>query len=568
MPQLRHVVAPLLGLVFAYGCSAGGEKEDLTTRLDPDTGVKDGGGLDAPSGFDVGDAEVSDPSFGEPRTCEQAAEWKSYVGCEFWPTVTPNPVWSIFDFAVIVANAGVDEANVTLTGPGGVNKSAKVPPGQLAKIYLPWVKELKGKDSGEPDSAAPNCTYVPEPAAQPSVLAKKSAFKLVSSRPVTVYQFNALEYAPKGGPVGKDWSTCPGNQYCSATLGPAGCFSYTNDASLLLPAHAMTGTYRVTGLPSFSAMGRPTSGSFVAVTATQDKTSVTIKIGKNGKILGGVGVPAADANGVSSAMLDAGDVVLFKAEPTSETDLTGALVQADKPVQVVSGVPCTFMPHDKAACDHVEESVFPAETLGKTYVVAPPTAPDGKLYGHVVRLVGNVDGTTLTYGGTTPPGAPNKLDAGEVVDLGVVTEPFVVTGSSELAVVTSMLAGNIVDPTTKEIDRRGDPSQSLVAAAEQFRRKYVFLAPDDYDVSYADVVAKKDVVVTVDGKGLEPATGKAIGATGWVVYRVTLGDGKNGAHTLSAPQPVGLQIMGYGKYTSYQYPGGLDLARIAPPPPR
>jgi hypothetical protein len=29
---------------------------------------------------------------------------------------------------------------------------------------------------------------------------------------------------------------------------------------------------------------------------------------------------------------------------------------------------------------------------------------------------------------------------------------------------------------------------------------------------------------------------------------------------------VGLEVMGYGSYTSYTYPGGLDLKYISPPP--
>jgi hypothetical protein len=29
---------------------------------------------------------------------------------------------------------------------------------------------------------------------------------------------------------------------------------------------------------------------------------------------------------------------------------------------------------------------------------------------------------------------------------------------------------------------------------------------------------------------------------------------------------VGIQVLGYGLYTSYQYPGGLNLEIIAPPP--
>jgi hypothetical protein len=50
------------------------------------------------------------------------------------------------------------------------------------------------------------------------------------------------------------------------------------------------------------------------------------------------------------------------------------------------------------------------------------------------------------------------------------------------------------------------------------------------------------------------------------VWREKLGPGVSGAHVLTATKPVGIQVMGYGSYTSYQYPGGLDLAAIAPPP--
>ncbi|MER2605396.1 MAG: hypothetical protein ABTQ29_06170, partial [Siculibacillus sp.] len=64
--------------------------------------------------------------------------------------------------------------------------------------------------------------------------------------PVTVYQFNPLEYQAQRGPPGKDWSSCPGNQCGTA------CFSYSNDASLLLPSTALTANYRITGYPSWS----------------------------------------------------------------------------------------------------------------------------------------------------------------------------------------------------------------------------------------------------------------------------------------------------------------------------
>jgi hypothetical protein len=39
----------------------------------------------------------------DPATCAQAAMQRSYVGCDYWPTVVANTVWSIFDYAVVVA---------------------------------------------------------------------------------------------------------------------------------------------------------------------------------------------------------------------------------------------------------------------------------------------------------------------------------------------------------------------------------------------------------------------------------------------------------------------------------
>ena len=70
--------------------------------------------------------------------------------------------------------------------------------------------------------------------------------------------------------------------------------------------------------------------------------------------------------------------------------------------------------------------------------------------------------------------------------------------------------------------------------------------------------------VTIDGQPLGVAPTDV--SSGYGVARVKLGAGQSGAHVLESDQPVGLQVIGYGAYTSYQYPGGLNLGHIAPPP--
>jgi hypothetical protein len=93
----------------------------------------------------------------------------------------------------------------------------------------------------------------------------------------------------------------------------------------------------------------------------------------------------------------------------------------------------------------------------------------------------------------------------------------------------------------------------------------VFLAPNDYDISIIDVIAPSGADMVLDKATVDWGSKSAI-ADGYDVWRVGLLETPNGAHTLEASTGVGIQVMGYGLYTSYQYPAGLNLKRIAAPP--
>jgi hypothetical protein len=553
------------------------------------------GGSGSSSGASLFDGDLGDtgPVGGDPATCAEAAMGHTYIGCDYWPTVTGNDVWSLFDFAVVVANAGSTTANITVTGPNNTMQTGTVAPGQLTTFYLPWVSSLKGPD-------ADNCGALESPPDLPflnSVFEKGGAYHLVSSVPVTVYQFSALEYLSKGGPAGKDWSNCPGNTVCNNPLLPmpivVGCYAYSNDASLLLPSTALSGNYRITGHESQNSMD-----TYVAITATADNTTVKMKVSSAGKVFpstaagdgGGAPVIAAtSAGGMLTFAMNKGDVAEIVAEYGDAVDLSGSLVQATQPVQVITGSECLPVPDGAEACDHIEESNFPAETLGQDYFVVQPTGPNGDVVNHQVRIYGNFDATQLTYLPSAPAGCPSVINAGEVVECGgpvsvckdpnhptgphngscgagnVVTEDFEVKGDHAFAVSTFSLGGEIVDPMNKAPMQQGDPDQSLATAVKQYRTKYVFLAPTDYEENYAVVIAPTGTTVTIDGTA-STATAMPLGSTGFGVMRIALAAGNAGAHVLTATHPVGLQVMGYGSYTSYTYPGGLNLAYIAPPP--
>jgi len=196
------------------------------------TAAATGGTSSHPTGPDINiGGNLPDDGSGDdnnPKTCAQAEKSQTYIGCDFWPTITYNPVYHEFAFAVVVANGGAVEADVTVERAGMMVASEKVPAGGLTVIKLPWVMELKGEEFTRTDATT-------GARKKESELVKGGAYHMTSSVPVTAWQFNPLDYQQPA-------ANCPG-----LPAGTTTCLSVSNDASLLLPSTAMTGTYRFAG---------------------------------------------------------------------------------------------------------------------------------------------------------------------------------------------------------------------------------------------------------------------------------------------------------------------------------
>jgi len=88
---------------------------------------------------------------------------------------------------------------------------------------------------------------------------------------------------------------------------------------------------------------------------------------------------------------------------------------------------------------------------------------------------------------------------------------------------------------------------------------------DDYKTSFVDVVAGTGVKVMLDGQDVSSKFKELTGTT-FFTGRLELGAGKDGVHVLEGSDPIGIQVIGYGDNTSYQYPGGLNLSAISAAP--
>jgi hypothetical protein len=468
-----------------------------------------------------------------PATCADAAAAQSHLGCEFWPTVTPNPVMSIFDFAVMVVNPGTAPADIVVTQGAASITTDTVDASSVKLIFLPWVTALKGPDFDACGAGGLG--------ADASALVAAGAYKLTTTVPVAAFQYNPVEGSGVGGPPGKDWSTCP------TTCG-FGCYSATGDSSLLLPTTSLGTAYRPTGAPGFPAAGL---GPYLAVTATADATTVTVT--PSADIMAGGSITAHPAGQAFDLPLDAGDVAVLTTDPAS--NLGGTLLASDKPIQVLSGVACADIPDGYQACDHIEDTALPVPALGKHYIVSLPEGLQSKEAPHIIQFVGHVPGTTLTYPGGAPPGAPSTLNAGQVVSLGVVTIPFEVVGSQPFAVGSFLPGSDVLDSLYSQT---GDPSLRNIVPVEHYLTQYAVSLSPSFMVSDLDVTLPVKAHLALDGN-LVPNLVASIGGGTFGVVHIAMPANPGGFHLLTADQPFSVQIIGYDRASSYAHPGGANV---------
>jgi hypothetical protein len=473
------------------------------------------------SGFDPGATcnEANGESCQAGRCVSRCAEselGRSYLGCEYWPTVTPNSQLNPgFEFAVVISNPQTYAVRASFSG-GALTapRELTLAPGAIETVILPWVYELSQNTRG---AAAPGM----RPAAR-SALRRGGAYRLRTNGPVAAYQFNPLTFSLPASRV----------------------FSYTNDASLLLPQGVLTRRYTVSTWPNWS---RGFNGFVSIVGVTGESTEVVVR--PAAAVSAGTGVTALSPGNAGTYTLQPGDVLQLVS--TGPGDLTGTSIESSLPVAVYVGHDCSNVPLDRIACDHLEEQLFPNETWGRNYVVTG-LRDRGATTPAIVRIVSQVDGNALTF--DPPVLAPRTLRAGEVVELSTA-QHFRVIGTRPFLVMQYMIGQGSEDPMGT-----GDPAMVTEVPVLQYRTQYDFFVPSTYPRNFINIVAPVGAQLALDGAPIPRSTEVVSGQD---IYTIPI---PAGPHRIRADgeQQFGIKVYGVATFTSYMYPGGLDLRILTP----
>lgn len=504
------------------------------------------------------------------NACASDVKSNTYVGCDFWAVDLDNAIEGSYDaqnkqYAVVVSNTSDTPATVTVSlGKEGTPQYKKKDFNVAGKGLQ--VLNLPDKSWGVPNQNQDGTTK------------NSMVYRLKATQPIVAYQFNPLDNF--------------------------GVFS--NDASLLLPTSSLGESYYVLTRKQLSNKYR----SYINVIATMPGDTV-VKITPTCKTLAGPGIAALQPKQQGTYTLQQGETLNLESDDAVNGDLSGSLVEADRPIAVFGGSEASNSP-DTGSCisyakggkicastsngfpmtcaadsacpsaccaDHLEEQMFPINTLGKSYV-GTRLSPRGKEL-DAWRVLAVQDGTTVSIKPSVGVSVPvlNKgqwfefqtdkdfiLDATKPVLVGqymassyatVVIEGGACTTDADCKNKYGFLGncipagiGNLCAPI-------GDPSLILAPATSQFLDDYIFLVPDKYKFNFINVVIPVDALAMIDGKAVTVASFTSIMNTGWKVARLPI---PAGSHRLQLTQKGSLVVYGYDKDVSYGYTGGAGLA--------
>jgi hypothetical protein len=485
--------------------------------------------------------------------CDVAADSPSNVGCEFWavdldqqdgfndPASAP--------WGVALSNNGDSPADVTIEineAPVGKPVQTKliqklsVAPGTLQSIILP-TREL-------------DCGVKPNDYGSPGTCLSSNAYRITSTAPIVAYQFNVFENA------------------------------YSNDASLLLPTNALGSQYRILGwgaghpvkIPGFNILDR----SYVTIVGTRANTKVTVK--PSWKIKGNPPVAPTPAGGDIQVTIGPFDVLnletddgSFGDDPKTIADLSGSLVLADQPVAVYSGVESTGAPGvfdipkppgwdmmSTCCLDHLEEQIFPIESVGMHYVaVRSPVRSTGNWHEpDVIRFVGVAETANVTTS-LAPPFDHFTIQPGEVKTT-YAQEDAVINSDKPVMVGQLLISQDYVDGPAL-----GDPALTIFVPVEQYRNDYLILTPKSWTQSWIVIAAPSGANITIDNNPTTTCITNPAGNVMGVNYESRRCTVTDGVHKLTGDKPFGIIAYGYGTAGSYALSGGAAVKHVYDPPP-
>ncbi|XP_071477112.1 uncharacterized protein [Diadema antillarum] len=237
------------------------------------------------------------------------------------------------------------------------------------------------------------------------------------------------------------------------------------------------------------------------------------------------------------------------------TDPTGSMITSNKPISVLTGSQCAFVPNSVQSCDHLVEQIAPFHQWGRTFIAS---AMMGRQASTVYRLLAGRDNTVIAF--SDPNRADVMLSRGRFIEFDIGQSDTVLIQTSMPCLLVAFAKGHYADNQTGP----GDPSMTMVPPLEQGVHSVHFLTYNQTQngnvlSSFLNVLGECLSLenATIDGSKAEFVAGNSfrrIGMSRYCALRLPI---RQGAHNLVVNRhyaPVVGFLYGFASFNSYAFP--------------
>lgn len=360
-------------------------------------------------------------------------------------------------------------------------------------------------------------------------------------------------------------------------------YRYTSDGYLAIPTHVLGKEYIAASYDDPT----PENGTqfltpYVSVIAVYDDTDMKIIYGGNATSQTAGGKQMYEDDDVN---MNRGDVWLVGSVGV-KSDLTGTRVIADKPVAVISGNFCSYIPVDISACDFIIEQNIPMEGWGTKYHYSPIV---DRKKNSIVRIFAKKR-NTFFYRNGVKAGLIQRVggtsgDGGWVEMRGAGGDPKTATFTADYPI-------NVVqyNPGQSDDGVESDPFQMQLSPIEQYQKEILFNTPGiqggvGFKTNYINIVYREteaggipdDLMwgQVVNGQVTWAKLKDKYPGAGLIYddpdmngreYRAkTISLPGDGVYTMKASDPFVAYAYGFASYDSYGFPTSVAVSNLEVP---
>ena len=336
------------------------------------------------------------------------------------------------------------------------------------------------------------------------------------------------------------------------------------DAFLALPVPSTTAAKRSQTYTHIAGMisSEDHFGVHIGVVAYADNTELQVTPTQDGTT---IGTQTTSRGHTASMRLNKGESLLI----AHSKDLSGTRVVSSHPIAFLTGSQCAKIPPGASDCDHLVEQVPPVEQWGSEFITAPLATRSRY---DVFKIVASNNDTEVHIHCSemiNTSQIPHVLNASESTTFKVSSSASCYIRASEKVLLLQFSASQSVDGNTN-----ADPFMAMVPSISHYSNSFTLMT-----VSSQQTILDHYLNIYILSEYFQPGNiwlnASSLKDIGVPFERIMPDNGSttpiayvaqvniiSGLHTLTHTMKnakMGVLVYGFGKGTSYGYPGGLDL---------